>query len=250
MKKNLLQNNKIFISAILLIILSTLNYYNLKDKAFIKLEKYIVEIKNELLAQDFGSRIKLKNLNVTNLKLASDKFMRNDIKIDSTNTFYLITSWSSSEQDDLIKKMKVQIYNEYFDSFKEEKKNIQNQFLLFYDLYITNTNGLNNIKLDEAKIDKVSYLMKLNKNFTELKFLTTKEFLINKTQLDLINEIENTDFNFVSILKTFEKREYLIFFAMVFNQLIIFIIVFFSTGAYLIALKYFKNFLKKFINYL
>ena len=227
MKKNLLQNNKIFISAILLIILSTLNYYNLKDKAFIKLEKYIVEIKNELLAQDFGSRIKLKNLNVTNLKLASDKFMRNDIKIDSTNTFYLITSWSSSEQDDLIKKMKVQIYNEYFDSFKEEKKNIQNQFLLFYDLYITNTNGLNNIKLDEAKIDKVSYLMKLNKNFTELKFLTTKEFLINKTQLDLINEIENTDFNFVSILKTFEKREYLIFFAMVFNQLIIFIIVFF-----------------------
>ena len=95
MKKNLLQNNKIFISAILLIILSTLNYYNLKDKAFIKLEKYIVEIKNELLAQDFGSRIKLKNLNVTNLKLASDKFMRNDIKIDSTNTFYLITSWSS-----------------------------------------------------------------------------------------------------------------------------------------------------------
>ena len=101
--------------------------------------------------------------------------------------------------------MKVQIYNEYFDSFKEEK-NIQNQFLLFYDLYITNTNGLNNIKLDEAKIDKVSYLMKLNKNFTELKFLTTKEFLINKTQLDLINEIENTDFNFVSILKTFEKE--------------------------------------------
>ena len=76
--------------------------------------------------------------------------MRNDIKIDSTNTFYLITSWSSSEQDDLIKKMKVQIYIEYFDSFKEEK-NIQNQFLLFYDLYITNTNGLNNIKLDEAK---------------------------------------------------------------------------------------------------
>ena len=81
MKKNLLQNNKIFISAILLIILSTLNYYNLKDKAFIKLEKYIVEIKNELLAKDFGSRIKLKNLNVTNLKLASNKFMRNEIKL-------------------------------------------------------------------------------------------------------------------------------------------------------------------------
>ena len=130
MKKNLLQNNKIFISAILLIILSTLNYYNLKDKAFIKLEKYIVEIKNELLAQDFGSRIKLKNLNVTNLKLASDKFMRNDIKIDSTNTFYLITSWSSSEQDDLIK-MKVQIYNEYFDSFKEEKKISKINFCYF-----------------------------------------------------------------------------------------------------------------------
>ena len=83
MKKNLLQNNKIFISAILLIILSTLNYYNLKDKAFIKLEKYIVEIKNELLAKDFGSRIKLKNLNVTNLKLASNKFMRNELKLSN-----------------------------------------------------------------------------------------------------------------------------------------------------------------------
>ena len=134
MKKNLLQNNKIFISAILLIILSTLNYYNLKDKAFIKLEKYIVEIKNELLAQDFGSRIKLKNLNVTNLKLASDKFMRNDIKIDSTNTFYLITSWSSSEQDDLIKKMKVQIYNEYFDSLK--KKKISKINFCYFMIYI------------------------------------------------------------------------------------------------------------------
>ena len=227
MKKNLLQNNKIFISAILLIILSTLNYYNLKDKAFIKLEKYIVEIKNELLAKDFGSRIKLKNLNVTNLKLASNKFMRNEIKIDSTNTFYIITSWNTSEHDDLIKKIKEQIYNEYLDSFKEEKKNIQNQFLLFYDLYITNTNDLNNIKLDEAKIDKVSYLMKLNKNFTELELLSTKEYLSNKIQLDLINEIENIDLNFVNIFKTFEKREYLIFFAMIFNQLIIFIIVFF-----------------------
>ena len=99
--------------------------------------------------------------------------------------------------------------------------------MLFYDLYITNTNGLNNIKLDEAKIDKVSYLMKLNKNFTELELLSTKEYLSNKIQLDLINEIENIDLNFVNIFKTFEKREYLIFFAMIFNQLIIFIIVFF-----------------------
>ena len=78
--------------------------------------------------------------------------------------------------------------------------------MLFYDLYITNTNDLNNIKLDEAKIDKVSYLMKLNKNFTELELLSTKEYLSNKIQLDLINEIENIDLNFVNIFKTFEKE--------------------------------------------
>ena len=130
MKTDLLQRNKIFLSIIILLILSSLNFYNLKDKAFIKLEKFDVSINNKILAKEFTKRIKLQNLKITHLKEISTKEMPPQIQIDSDYSFLLIVNWNEKTQDDLLSLIKKKIYQEYIDVFKEEKENIQNSFLM------------------------------------------------------------------------------------------------------------------------
>lgn len=229
MKKNSLQNNKIFISAILITILSILNFYNLKDKAFIKIEKYLVTINNELLTKEFATRIKLKNLNFSRLKIASNPLIRNEVKIDTSNTFYVYTNWNASAQDEDIKKIKKLIYDEYLDSFKKEKKKIQTKFLFLFNNIAKSTDNfkMHNFIFDETRLDEIFYLKEVNEYLTKVQIISINDYLSHANQLILINEIENIDDNFVSISKTFEKKEYLIFFALIFNQLIIFIIIFF-----------------------
>ena len=224
MKKNSFQNNKIFISAILFIILSTLNYYNLKDKAFIKLEKYDVSINNELLANDLGSRIKIKNLGISSLKPLSKKMIAQEIKFDDNLSFITVTHWNKNTPDKIIKETKIKIYNEYKKAFKTEKENIQKKFLILKELYKSKTNDL---VLDKLRLEETLYLRELNKYFLNLEIIAIESYLSINSQLKLIDEVKNNDFNIVNISKSFEKKEYLIFFAIVFNQLIIFIIVFF-----------------------
>ena len=43
----------------------------------------------------------------------------------------------------------------------------------------------------------------------------------------MISEINKNNYTVININKSYEKKEYLIFFAMIFNQLIIFIIIIF-----------------------
>lgn len=227
MKIKLLQNYKIFLSAILLMILSILNYYNLKDKAFIKLEKYDISIKNEMLAKELGSRIHLNKLGVSRFQPLSKKEIDNkQIKLDK-NSFILINNWSSAITDNQVKDLKIKIYNEYKIAFKVEKENIQNKFLALHEIsenYNTNYNGK---KLDKLKLEETSYLKELNKFFYNMKIILIEDYLSTNIQLALIEEVENNNFNIISVSKSFEKKEYLIFFALIFNQLIIFIIVFF-----------------------
>ena len=106
MKTDLLQRNKIFLSIIILLILSSLNFYNLKDKAFIKLEKFDVSINNKILAKEFTKRIKLQNLKITHLKEISTKEMPPQIQIDSDYSFLLIVNWNEKTQDDLLSLIK------------------------------------------------------------------------------------------------------------------------------------------------
>jgi hypothetical protein len=229
MKKNFLQNNKIFISAILIMILSILNFYNLKDKAFIKIEKYFVTINNELLTKEFATRIKLKNLDFSRLKIGSNPLIRNEVNIDTSHTFYVYTNWNVSAQDEDIKKIKKLIYDEFLDSFKKEKKKIQTKFLFLFNNIAKSTDNfkMHNFKFDETRLDEIFYLKEVNEYLTKIQIISIIDYLSHANQLNLINEIENIDDNFVSISKTFEKKEYLIFFALIFNQLIIFIIIFF-----------------------
>lgn len=104
----LTKNTKVFILLILLLVLSTLNFNNLKDKAFIKLEKFEVSINNDLLKEDFGSRIQLKNLNIHNIKNSQRKMIREKIKIDSNRTFYIISNWTkiNNNSEKIIKEVK------------------------------------------------------------------------------------------------------------------------------------------------
>ena len=229
MKKNSLQNNKIFISAILIAILSILNFYNLKDKAFIKIEKYKVTINNELLAKEFTKRVKLENLNFSIFKSASNPLLGDKVKIDSSHTFYTYTKWDEAMQNEDIKKIKKLIYDEYLYNFKKEKKEIQTKFIFLFKNIANFAERLkiDNFKFDETRLDEIFYLKEVNEYFSKIQVISINDYSSYYQQLNLINEIENVDDNFVSISKTFEKKEYLIFFALIFNQLIIFIIIFF-----------------------
>ena len=224
MKKNFFQNNKIFISVTFFIILSILNYYNLKDKVLIKLEKYDISISNELLANDLGSRIKIKNLGNSNLKPISKTMMAAEVKFDDNFSFITVTNWNNKTSDDQIKKIKIKIYNEYIKSFKTEKEGIQNKFLALAEAY---KSKLKDLEFDKLRLEEIPYLRELNKYFFNIKIISIQEYLNIKSQLEIIDEVENNNFNVVNISKSFEKKEYLILFAMIFNQLIIFIIVFF-----------------------
>lgn len=86
---------------------------------------------------------------------------------------------------------------------------------------------MHNFIFDETRLDEIFYLKEVNEYLTKVQIISINDYLSHANQLNLINEIENIDDNFVSISKTFEKKEYLIFFALIFNQLIIFIIIFF-----------------------
>lgn len=226
MKKKLLQKYKFFLSAILFLILSILNYYNLKDKAFIKLEKYDVSIKNEMLAKELGSRIQLNKLLFSSFKPLSKTEINKKIKIDN-NSFILINNWNTATTNDQIKDIKIKIYNEYKIAFKVEKENIQNRFIDIYKIINNNNTNFNGTKLDKLKLEETSYLRKLNKFFYNMKIILLEDYLYTNIQLRLIEEVRNNNFDIVTVSKSFEKKEYLIFFALVFNQIIIFIIVFF-----------------------
>ena len=226
MKKKLLQKYKIFLSAILLMILSILNYYNLKDKAFIKLEKYNISIKNKLLAKELGSRVQLNKLEISSFKSLSKKEINRKIKVDK-NSFILVGNWNSATSDNQIKDIKIKIYNEYEIAFKVEKENIQIRFLALYEIIENYNKNYNGKKLDKLKLEETSYLRELNKFFYNMKIIDLENYVSTNNQLALIEEVENNNFDILTISKTFEKKEYLIFFALIFNQLIILVIVFF-----------------------
>jgi hypothetical protein len=223
MKTDLLQRNKIFLSIIILLILSSLNFYNLKDKAFIKLEKFDVSINNKILAKEFTKRIKLQNLKITHLKEISTKEMHPQIQIDSDYSFLLIVNWNEKTQDDLLSLIKKKIYQEYIDVFKEEKENIQNSFLMREEFFSEDANNI----IDKTKIDEIAHLKKINKYFYSLKISGAETYISINNQLKIINEINKNNYTVININKSYEKKEYLIFFAMIFNQLIIFIIIIF-----------------------
>jgi hypothetical protein len=223
MKTDLLQRNKIFLSIIILLILSSLNFYNLKDKAFIKLEKFDVSINNKILAKEFTKRIKLQNLKITHLKEISTKEMHPQIQIDSDYSFLLIVNWNEKTQDDLLSLIKKKIYQEYIDVFKEEKENIQNSFLMREEFFSEDANNI----IDKTKIDEIAHLKKINKYFYSLKISGAETYISINNQLKMISEINKNNYTVININKSYEKKEYLIFFAMIFNQLIIFIIIIF-----------------------
>jgi hypothetical protein len=223
MKTDLLQRNKIFLSIIILLILSSLNFYNLKDKAFIKLEKFDVSINNKILAKEFTKRIKLQNLKITHLKEISTKEMPPQIQIDSDYSFLLIVNWNEKTQDDLLSLIKKKIYQEYIDVFKEEKENIQNSFLMREEFFSEDANNI----IDKTKIDEIAHLKKINKYFYSLKISGAETYISINNQLKMISEINKNNYTVININKSYEKKEYLIFFAMIFNQLIIFIIIIF-----------------------
>jgi hypothetical protein len=223
MKTDLLQRNKIFLSIIILLILSFLNLYNLKDKAFIKLEKFDVSINNKILAKEFTKRIRLQNLKITHLKKISTKEMPPQIQIESDNSFLLIVNWNEKTQDDLLSLIKKNIYQEYIDVFKEAKENIQNSFLMNEEFFSEDTNNI----IDKTKIDEIAHLKKINKYFYSLKIYGAETYITINNQLKMISEINKNNYTIININKSYEKKEYLIFFAMIFNQLIIFIIVIF-----------------------
>ena len=223
MKTDLLQRNKIFLSIIILLILSSLNFYNLKDKAFIKLEKFDVSTNNKILAKEFTKRIKLQNLKITHLKEISTKEMHPQIQIDSDYSFLLIVNWNEKTQDDLLSLIKKKIYQEYIDVFKEEKENIQNSFLMREEFFSEDANNI----IDKTKIDEIAHLKKINKYFYSLKISGAETYISINNQLKMISEINKNNYTVININKSYEKKEYLIFFAMIFNQLIIFIIIIF-----------------------
>ena len=84
----------------------------------------------------------------------------------------------------------------------------------------------NNI-IDKTKIDEISHLKKINKYFYSLKISGAETYISINNQLKMISEINKNNYTVININKSYEKKEYLIFFAMIFNQLIIFIIIIF-----------------------
>lgn len=226
MNINLFNKNKILISVLLLIIFSSLNIYNLKDKAFIKLEKFDVAINNELLAKEFGSRILLKNLQIANFKTSSKEEISEQIKFDDNISFYTIINWNENTPKNEIHEIKKIIYKAYQDSFMQEKINIQRKFVLLNSSISSENKKLFPKKFEKNKLDKVVYLRELNKYFYDLQMVNIENYLSSETQLSIIDEVDKNDLNVIVISKSFEKREYLIFFALIFNQLIIFLIIF------------------------
>lgn len=71
------------------------------------------------------------------------------------------------------------------------------------------------------------YLRKINESYLKNFRIGIPAYVNNNAQLDLIEEVSKVDTDIVVILKTYEEKEYLIFFALIFNQLIIFIILYF-----------------------
>lgn len=227
MNINLSNKNKILISILLLIVLSSLNIYNLKDKAFIKLEKFDVKINNELLAREFGSRIRLKNLKIANFKTSSKEEISEQIKIDDNESFYTIINWNEDTPKNEINEIKKIIYKAYQESFLQEKANIQRKFILLNSSIPNEHISLFPKNLEKNKLDNIAYLTKLNRYFYDLQMINIENYLSSETQLSIIDEVDKNDFNVVTIIKSFEKREYLIFFALIFNQLVILLIIFF-----------------------
>jgi len=84
----------------------------------------------------------------------------------------------------------------------------------------------NNI-IDKTKIDEIAHLKKINKYFYSLKISGAETYISINNQLKMISEINKNNYTVININKSYEKKEYLIFFAMIFNQLIIFIIIIF-----------------------
>jgi hypothetical protein len=226
MKINLLKKNKILISILLIIILSSLNIYNLKDKAFIKLEKFDVAINNKLLAKEFGSRILLKDLQIANFKRSSKKEIGEQIKFDDNISFYTIINWNENTPENEINEIKKIIYKAYKDSFLQEKINIQRKFVLLNSSISNENKNLFPKKFEKNKLDDTTYLRELNKYFYDLQMINIENYLSSETQLSIVDEVDKNDFNVIEINKSFEKKEYLIFFALIFNQLLIFLIIF------------------------
>ena len=56
--------------------------------------------------------------------------------------------------------------------------------------------------------------------------INIENYLSSETQLSIVDEVDKNDLNVIEINKSFEKKEYLIFFALIFNQLLIFLIIF------------------------
>tara|TARA_B100000989_G_C19523550_1_gene465558 strand:- start:1632 stop:2342 length:711 start_codon:yes stop_codon:yes gene_type:complete len=226
MKINLFQKNKILISILLIIILSSLNIYNLKDKAFIKLEKFDVAINNKLLAKEFGSRILLKDLQIANFKRSSKKEIGEQIKFDDNISFYTIINWNENTPENEINEIKKIIYKAYKDSFLQEKINIQRKFVLLNSSISNENKNLFPKKFEKNKLDDTTYLRELNKYFYDLQMINIENYLSSETQLSIVDEVDKNDLNVIEINKSFEKKEYLIFFALIFNQLLIFLIIF------------------------
>jgi S-adenosylhomocysteine hydrolase len=149
--------------------------------------------------------------------------MHPQIQIDSDYSFLLIVNWNEKTQDDLLSLIKKKIYQEYIDVFKEEKENIQNSFLMREEFFSEDANNI----IDKTKIDEIAHLKKINKYFYSLKISGAETYISINNQLKMISEINKNNYTVININKSYEKKEYLIFFAMIFNQLIIFIIIIF-----------------------
>jgi hypothetical protein len=226
MEINISKKLKIIFSVIILISLSCLNYYNLKDKAFIKIEKYNIQINNELLAKEFGIRIKLQNLNIKKFKKPSNKYFGNNIKIDTDSSFFIMLSWNENFPKSEINEFKKIILNSYKNSYNEEKYKIQNNFIIWnINLNYQQKNSEFYKEFDRSLMENTTYLREFNQYYYNIQMQDINSYLITNTNLQLIDEIEKVDESIILINKSFEKKEYLIFFALIFNQLIIFLIV-------------------------
>ena len=216
MRKNISNQLKIIFASFILLILSLMNYYNLKDKVFTKIERFNVQINNKLLVID------LKN---DNLKINLIDQFTDNIKVDDYNSFYIQVNWGETTSDDELNKIKKIIFKFYQNLYKEEKVNVQENFLAL-DHLVQNEKYSIKKKLNRGLIEDTAYLKEANLNYFTTRVQDMGSYLRHKNTLNKVEVIEKSDETLIILDKLFEKKEYLILFTLIFNQLIIFFITF------------------------
>jgi hypothetical protein len=216
MRKNISNQIKIVFSSLILLILSLMNYYNLKDKLFTKIERFNVQINNKLFVNDLKNYDLKKNL--------IDQFTDN-IKLDKYNSFYIQVNWDETTSDDELNKIKKIIFKFYQNLYKEKKVNVQENFLAL-DHLVQNEKYSIKKKLNRGLIEDTAYLKEANLNYFTTRVQLIDSYLKHKNTLDKVEVIEKSDETLIILDKLFEKKEYLILFTLIFNQLIIFFITF------------------------